>query len=126
MAGASDPRVRMLSAYRDTTRKMLQLLNTPEEGTELIDVEGFDQLLLERDQLIASHAGQSLPETENPLVENLVREIRQLESSVRHQLQSLQGTTSQKLKGFQGQKRGMAAYQNDYQVDAAFIDHRSK
>lgn len=126
MAGASDPQVQMLSAYRDITRKMLQLLNSPEENTELVDVEGLDQLLLERELLINSYPSESVSGSPSPAIEKLVAEIQGLESSVRYRMQSIQSATSDKLKGFQGQKKGMSAYQSHYQTDAAFIDHRSK
>jgi hypothetical protein len=125
--GSSDPRVQMLSAYRDTTRQILVLLNSTEGDQQLVDVDGLDQLLVERDRLIASYSGQSLPQSSDPAVEKLVAEIQQLENLVKHRLSSLHHATSTKLAGLQGQKRGMEAYgyENQHQRGgAAFIDHR--
>lgn len=123
--GSADPRVQMLSAYLDTTRKILILLNSTEGDQTLVDVDGLDQLLLERDRLIASYSGQSLPQSADPAVEKLVAEIQQFESLLKHRLSSLHHATSVKLAGLQGQKRGMEAYGQENQYGgAAFIDHR--
>jgi len=123
--GFSDPRVQLLSVYRDTTRKILVLLNSTEGDQQLVDVDGLDQLLLERDRLIASFSEQPLPQLSDSVVEKLVAEIQQLENLVKHRLQSLQHTASAKLAGLQGQKRGMEAYGHEPQYGgAAFIDHR--
>ncbi|MGB8956629.1 MAG: hypothetical protein WCC10_14730 [Tumebacillaceae bacterium] len=116
----SNERVALLNAYRHAAQQLVDLFA---QGDDLIDIIKLEGLMGERDRLIETWdklGGGPLNEEEHIVAV----EIQQLDRIAMAAMQEKLQHTRERSSGIQMQRRGIAAYTDDYAYDAAFIDKK--
>jgi hypothetical protein len=119
-APESRKQVLFLSAYRELSQKLVELIQVEDE----LDIERLTFYMNERDRLIASYVPDPAEHSSDADVQTLLAEIRRLDAIVMSGLAATRSQVQQKMQGLQQQKRGVNAYNSDFAYGSAFVDRR--